>query len=122
MKPAPVRPPLFMLIFFALFGCIGLSILIFMWSGRPGFGDPPLVFRVMGSFIAIGFMVMGFGVPLSAIRAAGKPGAAADEPGTRPVEGGYRCPNCGAVLKEAEVSPSGDVKCPYCKGWWNIHR
>ena len=35
---------------------------------------------------------------------------------------GYDCPNCGAALgKEADVSPSGDVKCGYCERWFNIH-
>ena len=37
--------------------------------------------------------------------------------------GGYACTNCGATLQgEAEVSPSGDVKCSYCERWFNIHR
>lgn len=35
---------------------------------------------------------------------------------------GYDCPSCGAALgKEADVSPSGDVKCGYCERWFNIH-
>lgn len=35
----------------------------------------------------------------------------------------YDCDNCGARLgKDAEVSPSGDVKCKYCNKWFNIYR
>jgi predicted RNA-binding Zn-ribbon protein involved in translation (DUF1610 family) len=35
---------------------------------------------------------------------------------------GYDCPNCGEALgKEADVLPSGDVKCGYCERWFNIH-
>lgn len=34
----------------------------------------------------------------------------------------YQCPACGARIQEGdEVSPKGDVKCPYCAGWFNIH-
>jgi hypothetical protein len=35
---------------------------------------------------------------------------------------GYTCPACGARLGEAaDVSPKGDVKCGYCRQWFNIH-
>jgi DNA-directed RNA polymerase subunit RPC12/RpoP len=35
----------------------------------------------------------------------------------------YECDHCGAKLdKNADVSPSGDVKCTYCNKWFNIHR
>lgn len=121
MKPPSVRPPLFMMVFFALFGCIGITLLVFLWSADDGFGSPPLFFRVMGSFIALGFVAMGFGVPLAALKKNKSSQGETRHPNA-PAEDGYRCPNCGAALKEAEVSPSGDVKCPYCKGWWNIHR
>ena len=34
----------------------------------------------------------------------------------------YQCPACGARIQEGdEVSPKGDVKCPYCTGWFNIY-
>ena len=34
----------------------------------------------------------------------------------------YQCPACGARIQEGdEVSPKGDVRCPYCTGWFNIH-
>ena len=123
------RPPLFMLVFVSMFGFIGLALLVFLWSQSPDeFGAPPLFFRVFGSFIAIAFMAMGFGVPFTALRQrwseeageteATPPSASGSPPGV-----GYRCPHCGAGLgKEAEVSPSGDVKCGYCHKWWNIHQ
>jgi hypothetical protein len=114
-----------MLMFISMFGFIGLAVLIFVWSQSPHeFGAPPLFFRVFASFIAIAFMAVGFGVPINALRQRAGGGSAAGgsaqppEPGT-----GYKCPHCGAGLgKEAEVSPSGDVKCGYCHKWWNIHR
>lgn len=127
--PAKAPPPFFFLAFFGLFGCVGVAVLIFLWSPSSSFSGPPLIFKVVGSFIAMMFMVMGFGMPISAIKASR---ARRDE---RPTDtkaptssgaaqaAGYRCPHCGAGLgHEQEVSPSGDVKCTYCKRWWNIHR
>ena len=37
------------------FAGIGLTVLAFLWFGDDGFGGPPLVFKVFGSFIAIVF-------------------------------------------------------------------
>ncbi len=132
MNPLPrARPPVFILIFFALFGCAGVAILVFLWVRMDTFGGPPLIFRIMGSLIALMFIAMGFGMPLSALKAARTGGAQApasnrggDSPG-RPVANptGYTCPNCGAKLgPDTDVSPSGDAKCSYCERWWNIHR
>ena len=121
---SPGRPPLFMLLFMSVFGFIGLTILIFLWTAR-GFGAPPLVFRLFGSFIAIGFMIMGFGVPLSALRKGRASHDAFDLKGSKPTDrkpGHYICPNCGANVGDADVSPSGDIRCEYCNEWWNIHR
>jgi hypothetical protein len=120
MKPSP-RPPLFMLLFFSIFGFIGIALLVFLWGSGEGFGSPPLFAKVFGSFIALGFMAMGFGVPLTAIKKSKELVSGTDF--KREGEGGgYKCPNCGANVQDADVSPSGDLKCPYCKGWWNIHR
>lgn len=34
----------------------------------------------------------------------------------------YECNNCGATLgDDADVSPQGDVKCAYCRQWFNIN-
>ena len=120
--PARPRPPLFFLLFFALFGFIGLTVLYFLWFHDHGFGAPPIPFRIFGSFIALGFILMGFGLPLSVLkksRPGGGPAAADFDP--KSIPDSYDCPNCGANVQDAEVSPSGDVKCPYCKGWWNVH-
>lgn len=121
------------LAFFALFGVIGLVILRFLWAPSDSFMAPPAIFRAIGSLVALGFMIMGFGVPLSALlhrRRTGRPADDLPEAGVSPdasapptATAGYRCPNCGAALgPEQEVSPSGDAKCGYCKRWWNIHR
>lgn len=128
MHPTPnARPPLFGLVFFAIFGCIGIAVLIALWSPSDAFMRPPLVFRVVGSGIALMFIAMGFGVPLTALKKARgahtAPWIQEHPDPTSPGTAGYRCPNCGAQLgPDQEVSPSGDAKCVYCKRWWNIHR
>lgn len=122
-KPPPLpRPPLFMLVFMSLFGFIGLTLLIFLWFGTER-DFPPVFFKIIASFIAIGFMTIGFGGPLAALKARNRSNAEhfnnsiQDQPSA-----GYKCSNCGAGLGQQEVSPSGDVKCSYCLKWWNIHR
>jgi hypothetical protein len=121
MNTPSQRPPLFALIFMSMFGFIGLGLLIFIWSQPSGF--PPLFFKFFASCIAVGFMAMGFGGPISMLKASGKtPGSPnATETESAPPVKGYQCPNCGAGLGQQEVSPSGDVKCSYCHKWWNIH-
>jgi len=119
-KPPLPRPPLFMLIFMSMFGFIGLALLIFVWSGDRDF--PPLIFKVVASFIAIAFMAMGFGAPITMLKVRSDLSSpSAPEVPTEPPVTGYKCPNCGAGLGQQEVSPSGDVKCSYCHKWWNIH-
>lgn len=104
-----------------MFGFIGLALLIFLWSDSSDF--PPLIVKLVASCIAIAFMAMGFGMPITALLARNTfnenetPKAAP----TAEAEG-YKCPNCGAGLGGQEVSPSGDVKCSYCHKWWNIHK
>ena len=115
-----------MLLFFSIFGFIGIAVIVFLWGSGDGFGSPPLFFKVFGSFIALGFMAMGFGVPLSFLR-RGKEMVNLTVSGQQPqapppVPESLKCPSCGANVGKAEVSPSGDVKCIYCHGWWNIHR
>jgi hypothetical protein len=128
------RPPLFVLLFFALFGCIGIAVLIGLWSPSRTGMQPPWIAKAVGSLIALMFIAMGFGMPISALRASRantnanadsdeshgeRPDGDAESPGAV----GYRCPNCGANLgPDQEVSPSGDTKCVYCKRWWNIHQ
>jgi hypothetical protein len=113
-----------------VFAGIGLTVLVFMW-GTPSdsFGAPPLFFRIFASFIAIAFVGVGGTIGVTALRggrgmslsAGAPPGGAATVPPVSPA--GYTCPNCGAPLGEkADVSPSGDVKCPFCGRWFNVHR
>jgi len=109
-----------MLIFISMFGFIGLTVLVFTWSD--GSDSPPLIFKLVASFIAIAFMAMGFGVPITALAARGSADPNAPSKAVPPQSSeGYKCPNCGAGLGQQEVSPSGDVKCVYCHKWWNIH-
>lgn len=117
---------------------VGLCLLIGLWTGQ--MGSPPFMFKVFGSFIAFFFMVVGFGF-FKAGDLASNPrrmaqslhemtkelndaagSASSDTDSQREPKVGYDCPNCGAALGgDADVSPSGDVKCGYCERWFNIH-
>ena len=117
------------------FGCVGVTVLVFLWS-QPfgGFGSPPLFFRVFGSFIAIMFCLVGFGGAIfggrmmNQVKARGRQLRRSrrdleHERDVAPPKVGYDCPNCGGGLgDDADVSPSGDVKCSYCDRWFNIHK
>lgn len=119
------RPPILMLPFFAIFGIIGIAVLVNLWSAD-GFGEPPMFFKLIGSLIALAFICMGFGVPLQALFAKTDSSSARAESGGPARLGrgiAYECPSCGSGIgKDDEVSPSGDVKCDHCGQWWNIHR
>lgn len=120
---------------------IGVTVLCALWTGP--FGFAPFIFKVFGSFVACFFIMGGVGIYKTAEK-MGDPRRmvqtlqemqkelAADDPEvgssssrtteTEKPKVGYDCPNCGAALgKEADVSPSGDVKCGYCERWFNIH-
>lgn len=108
---------------------VGLTVLVFLWS-QPfgGFGSPPLFFRIFGSFVAIPFMAIGGFSAFAAL--TGKPRGKLNMMNSNTVpssgdsakQGTYSCPKCNASLSDGvEVSPSGDVKCEYCKSWFNIH-
>lgn len=123
----PPTPPLFVRLVAGIFGLIGVTVLIFLWSAPFGeFGSPPLFFRLFGSLIACVFVIVG-------VSGAFGLGAAMGRPRNPPVPGahpsaqsalkGYQCTSCGATLgANADVSPSGDVKCQFCGRWFNIHK
>jgi len=120
--PPPAGPPRFLgAVFGFVFGGIGLTVLGFLWGTR-GFGEPPLFFKLFGSFIALAFVAMGGTLFFGAIKGRPAPtGTAVTQPPAEPGTG-YACPACGARLGEdADVSPQGDVKCGYCRKWFNIH-
>lgn len=131
-RPTPRldAPGIVVLAFFSVFGFIGIAVLVFVWSPTDPFHTPPLFFRVFASFIACAFMLLGFGLPLSAIVRARRHGGsiaghdpASSGPAAPSSGAGYACPNCGAGLGQGqEVSPGGDAKCGYCHRWWNILR
>ena len=125
-----------------VFGAIGATIIISLWTAD-GFGEPPLFFKIVGSLIASLFVFIGVsgGILGKGMGSAGGPQdvtgtlqqlskmqqesrrGADRNPETGSSGGGYACTNCGATLQgDAEVSPSGDVKCSYCERWFNIHR
>jgi hypothetical protein len=107
-------------VFGLAFGGIGTTILVSMWTVS-GFGEPPLVAKLVASFISLVFIAVGGTMLVSAMRGGTAAGRSA--PGAPPAGGGgYACPACGGRLgSDAEVSPKGDVKCGYCRKWFNIH-
>lgn len=104
-----------------VFAGVGLTVLGFLWTAR-GFGAPPLFFKIFASFIALAFVGAGGTVFFSAIKGRSRPSDTATIPPSASPGTGYSCPACGARLGEAaDVSPRGDVKCGYCRQWFNIH-
>lgn len=119
----PSGPPVLLgLVFGFSFAAIGVSVIFFLWTASR-FGAPPLIARILGTLVAIPLMAVGGTLFTAALRGqsptSGGTGSspASAHPGT-----GYACPGCGHRLgDEADVSPKGDVKCGYCRRWFNIH-
>lgn len=122
--PTPTGPARFLgAVFGLVFGGIGLTVIGFLWTAR-GFGEPPLFFKIFGSLIALAFVAVGGRLLAGALKdQPPQPGSAATAPPSALGTGtGYTCPACGARLgQNADVSPKGDVKCGYCRRWFNIH-
>jgi len=93
-----------------------------------------MVFTVMGGFaILVGVLLV-----LSALsgriiilprgrhdRDAGGPGDPRVSSSSRTIShvasGRISCTHCAAPLHDdTEISPSGDVKCPFCRSWFNV--
>ena len=110
---------------------IGVSLLYFAWAEM----QAPVFFKLFFSFVALAFVMGGvgaFSAPsllgrhkdlLETAQALAESSASnASQDSQQPGQVGYSCPNCGADLgDDADVSPSGDAKCGYCKRWFNIH-
>jgi len=112
--------------FMSIFGMIGITVLVSLWAAPFGdFGSPPLIFRLVGSFIALAFIAFGvFGVYGAIAGKAPTPDTSTRAPGgsgDATANDQLACPKCGAsVGADTEISPSGDVKCPYCSSWFNV--
>lgn len=111
------------------FAGIGLTVLIFLWSAPFNeFGSPPVFFRIFGSFIALCFLVMGSTVFIGALLGKTLLNKTSLNSPSKPsiaprATTNYTCPQCGANLtNQADVSPLGDTKCPFCQTWFNIHQ
>jgi DNA-directed RNA polymerase subunit RPC12/RpoP len=127
------------IVFGLVFFGIGISVMVFLWTEK-GFGAPPLFFRIFATLIAVPFVAVGGFSAYGSIQllrgheaAAGRVGAlltrlsdtkTSDEQGAQSqTRVSYTCPACGAPLAHgADVSPHGDVKCPHCGGWFNVHK
>jgi hypothetical protein len=123
--PTPGPPRLVGAVFGLAFAGIGLSVIGFLWTSS-GFGEPPFFFKMFGSLIALVFITVGGTAFAAAIKGhpplTGPDDGAQSQAGAPPAGTGYTCPACGARLRaDADVSPKGDVKCGYCRQWFNIH-
>jgi hypothetical protein len=107
------------------FAGVGVILIVWLWLQPFGFMHPPLLFRLLGSMVSLIFIAVGGSAGVTALR-GGVPGTL--RRGLHAISGGkpqpgYKCPNCGAGLTgDADVSPSGDVKCAYCRTWFNVHQ
>jgi hypothetical protein len=113
------------------FAAIGIILIGWFWLQPFGFMNPPVIFRLVGTMIAIVFVAVGGTAGMTALKGGSAVTKALthrmgqlqgrDQPLDRGIAG-YKCPNCGASLADdADVSPSGDAKCAYCRTWFNIH-
>jgi hypothetical protein len=119
-------------VFGLVFLGIGLTVMVSLWA-EPfgGFGSPPVVFRLVGSFISLPFVAFGVLMCFAAIAGRVPPTMGRSSRGGNlvddgqpqgPSSPGYSCPHCGAPLAEGDsISPHGDVKCAHCDCWFNIH-
>ena len=115
-------------VFGVAFAGIGLAVIGGLWLGD-GMGDPPVIFKLVGSLIASIFVAVGGMAVVGAITGGGlmapqQPPISPTTSATSPPASarGYTCPHCGGGLdRAADVSPMGDVKCSFCGRWFNVH-
>jgi hypothetical protein len=108
-------------VFGFVFGGIGVTVICHLWT-QDGFGAPPVFFKLFGSFIALAFVAMGGMFLVTALKTQPTQSSPPALEPSADTGAGYTCPACGARLGEdADVSPMGDVKCGYCRKWFNIH-
>jgi hypothetical protein len=116
------------------FFCVGIGMIIFLWSFSAGdFDAPPPFFRFVGTMMGLVFMAVGGTACVTSFTGKGMNSPQQRSytvtertpagPTAAPQVGeNYVCPNCGGRLgAKADVSPLGDVKCPFCGSWFNIH-
>lgn len=130
---------------------MGLTILAFLWTSSFFDGFTPLdntflsfitYFKLIGSFVAAWFVVIGGVIVFGQVPGWWKDQAGAfqsllNNPNafqslhrrrrssrmSPPSATNYTCSKCGAGLGgDAEVSPLGDVKCSQCGRWFNVHQ
>jgi hypothetical protein len=104
-----------------VFGGIGFTLLVLLWTAS-GINAPSLALRIFVSFFALAFIAMGGLVFFGTLKGQPPPSDTTPIPPPVTSRAGYVCPACGARLgTEADVSPRGDVKCGYCRKWFNIY-
>lgn len=111
-----------------IFGLIGVVVIVHTWTER-GFGEPPLFFKLFFTLVASVFVLVGIGGVVGKGLRADPGGAGRDGPRSPDRSAGpgaragldLKCDHCGATLgAEADISPSGDVRCGYCQRWFNV--
>ena len=115
----------------SMFACIGIAVIVFLW-GSSGPMGPPVFFKIFGSCVAICFVAIGGSLAYASVTGKSQQSRLGQRFGIRPRSQAsdsqsrtdsapdFGCPNCGSGLAaDTEISPSGDVKCPYCKQWFS---
>ena len=114
-------------IIFALPFIFGPVAMMSMLWADDGWGAPPLAMKLAGTAICAAVGCAGLLMAFKALtgEAPQIKQTALDsqrELSTRQSnELDYACDNCGASISaDADISPSGDVKCTYCNSWFNV--
>ena len=99
-----------------------IALLTILW-GDNGFGSPPVAMQLFGSFVCIAVAAAGFMMAIGIIRGKQLSPQKRHAESSPSPKGLYSCSHCGASIGEdSEISPSGDIKCEYCKSWFNVNK